>query len=213
MLSMARTVCKLIRCFIVLEIKSSGKHDRVMYTHVNPTFMIFYILEKMGFTGLYLIFLFLIQNIHCGYSLEPTMYVLSKNDNMVIFFFFFFFFFFFLQLKKISVYCMGMFPRIFKIEIEHPLIIFKLVVFKVLREEKNILPYVFCLDRVKSFFGSFIFISFSVSRLFCKPDQKKWPHRMRTYPDMLRHVFVPQVVQSFLALYTARASLRNALCR
>ena len=34
----------------------------------------------------YLIFLFLIQNIHCGYSLEPplhfrvpTMYVLNKN--------------------------------------------------------------------------------------------------------------------------------------
>ena len=132
MLSMARTVCKLIRCFIVLEIKSSGKHDRVMYTHVNPTFMIFYILEKMGFTGLYLIFLFLIQNIHCGYSLEPTMYVLSKNDNMVKFLFFFF-----LQLKKIFVYCMGMFPRIFKIEIEHPLIIFKLVVFKVLREVKT----------------------------------------------------------------------------
>ena len=35
-------------------------------------------IEKLGFKGLYLIFLFLIQNIHCGYSLEPpTMYVLS----------------------------------------------------------------------------------------------------------------------------------------
>ena len=30
----------------------------------------FYI-EKLGFAGVYLIFLFLIQNIHCGYSLEP----------------------------------------------------------------------------------------------------------------------------------------------
>ena len=30
----------------------------------------FYI-EKLGFEGVYLFFLFLIQNIHCGYSLEP----------------------------------------------------------------------------------------------------------------------------------------------
>ena len=30
----------------------------------------FYI-EKMGFEGVYLFSLFLIQNIHCGYSLEP----------------------------------------------------------------------------------------------------------------------------------------------
>ena len=30
----------------------------------------FYI-AKLGYAGVYLIFLFLIQNIHCGYSLEP----------------------------------------------------------------------------------------------------------------------------------------------
>ena len=30
----------------------------------------FYI-EKMGFAGVYLLFLFLLQNIHFGYSLEP----------------------------------------------------------------------------------------------------------------------------------------------
>ena len=30
----------------------------------------FYI-EKLGFEGVYLFFLMLIQNIHCGYSLEP----------------------------------------------------------------------------------------------------------------------------------------------
>ena len=30
----------------------------------------FYIV-KLGFTEVYLIFLFLIKNIHCGYSLEP----------------------------------------------------------------------------------------------------------------------------------------------
>ena len=30
-----------------------------------------YYIEKLDFAGVYLIFLFLIQNIHCGYSLEP----------------------------------------------------------------------------------------------------------------------------------------------
>ena len=41
---------------------------------------------KLGFTGVYIIFLLLIQNIYCGYSLEPprrslctTMYVLKKD--------------------------------------------------------------------------------------------------------------------------------------
>ena len=37
----------------------------------------FYIV-KLGFTGVYIIFLFLLLNIDCGYSLEPpTIYVLS----------------------------------------------------------------------------------------------------------------------------------------
>ena len=44
---------------------------------------------KLGSEGVYLIFLFLIQNIHCGYSLEPhrrdipTMYVLNKNIKKI----------------------------------------------------------------------------------------------------------------------------------
>ena len=29
-------------------------------------------IEKLGFAGVYLSFLFLLQNIDCGYSLEPT---------------------------------------------------------------------------------------------------------------------------------------------
>ena len=35
----------------------------------------------MGFAGVYLFFLLVIQNIDCGYSIErvPTIYVLSKN--------------------------------------------------------------------------------------------------------------------------------------
>ena len=46
-----------------------GKHVRVMYTPLNPTF----IQQKMpmGYAGVYLFFLFLLQNIDCGYSLEP----------------------------------------------------------------------------------------------------------------------------------------------
>ena len=33
----------------------------------------FYIEKNWGFAGVYLIFLFLIQNIHCGYSLEAVL--------------------------------------------------------------------------------------------------------------------------------------------
>ena len=48
----------------------------------------FYIV-KLGFTGVYFFFLFLLQNIDCGYSLErvPTIHVLSKNKkkNITIF--------------------------------------------------------------------------------------------------------------------------------
>ena len=49
---------------------SSGKHVREIYTkctHFNPTF----IFAKLGFAGVYRFFLFLLQNIDCGYSLEP----------------------------------------------------------------------------------------------------------------------------------------------
>ena len=52
------------------------------------------------------IFLFLIQNIDCRYSLEPaipTINVLSEKKNQK-----YFFFSQFLQHKKVSVYSMGM---------------------------------------------------------------------------------------------------------
>ena len=45
---------------------AAGKHVCEMYP-LKPHFYE----EKLGFAGLYLIFLFLIQNIHCGYSLYP----------------------------------------------------------------------------------------------------------------------------------------------
>ena len=45
---------------------SSGKHVREMYTPLYLTFIV-----KLGYAGIYLFFLFLLQNIDCGYSLEP----------------------------------------------------------------------------------------------------------------------------------------------
>ena len=46
---------------------SSGKRVRVMFTPLNPTFFI----AKLGFAGVNLFFLILLQNIDCGYSLQP----------------------------------------------------------------------------------------------------------------------------------------------
>ena len=75
---------------------ASGKHVREMYT--------FYI-EKLGYAGVNLFFLFLLQNIDCGYSLD-RLAVLSKNQKNVtkipveIFI---------STTKKFSVYCMGVF--------------------------------------------------------------------------------------------------------
>ena len=45
-------------------------------------------IEKLGYAGVYLFFLFLLQNVVCGYSLEPpqrvpTIYVLSKNKKNI----------------------------------------------------------------------------------------------------------------------------------
>ena len=74
---------------------------------LNPHFYI----VKLGNAGVYLFFLFLLQNIACVYSLEPprrvpTIYVLSKNmkkyKNFLINFSIF-------TGKKMSVYCMGKF--------------------------------------------------------------------------------------------------------
>ena len=73
---------------------TSGKHVHAIFAPLNPTFIImqnwrmhgyirktspckvyplkphFYIV-KLGYAGVYLFFLFLLQNIDCGYSLEP----------------------------------------------------------------------------------------------------------------------------------------------
>ena len=55
--------------------------------NVYPLIPHFYI-AKLGYAGVYIFFLFLLQNIDCGYSLEPplrvpTIYVLSKNKKNI----------------------------------------------------------------------------------------------------------------------------------
>ena len=40
---------------------TSGKHVRAMNTPIYPTFI-----AKLGYAGVYLFFLFLLQNIDCG---------------------------------------------------------------------------------------------------------------------------------------------------
>ena len=53
--------------------KQSLQHDSITKTclyHFDPLKPHFYIV-KLGFTGVYIIFLISAQNIDCGYSLEP----------------------------------------------------------------------------------------------------------------------------------------------
>ena len=75
-----------------------------MNTPLNPTFV------KLGFVGVYLFFLFLLQNIDCGYSLEPPrFYVLSKNKKNIKTFLLKIFNFYNLRKIYIDLYYMGMY--------------------------------------------------------------------------------------------------------
>ena len=51
------------------SLKASRKHAYIMLTPLNPTFI--HCIVKLGFTGVYIIFLISAQNIDCEYSLEP----------------------------------------------------------------------------------------------------------------------------------------------
>ena len=57
--------------------------------NIYPLIPHFYInIVKLGYTGVNMFFLFLIQNIDCGYSLEPPLFFFSKTiKNIKIFFF------------------------------------------------------------------------------------------------------------------------------
>ena len=86
--------------------------------NVYPLEPHFYI-TKLGYVGVYLFFLFLLQNIDCGYSLElprrggsnvypQTMFWAKIRKNLN----FFHRNFQFLLVKKISVYCMCKFSYV-----------------------------------------------------------------------------------------------------
>ena len=51
---------------VAQKLVSSRKHAYIILIPLNPTFIV-----KLGFTGIYIIFLISDQNIDCGYSLEP----------------------------------------------------------------------------------------------------------------------------------------------
>ena len=56
-------------------------HEKYLY-NLDPLKPHFYIV-KLGFTGVYIIFLFLLKNIDCGYSLEPPdEAVLTSTHNL-----------------------------------------------------------------------------------------------------------------------------------
>ena len=53
--------------FISLAACTSHTFEHTYFDPLKPHFYI----VKLGFTGVYIIFLFLLKNIDCGYSLEP----------------------------------------------------------------------------------------------------------------------------------------------
>ena len=54
----------------VIKVYKETMHQENMSVYVYPVELHFYIV-KLGYVGVYLFFLFLLQNIDCGYSLEP----------------------------------------------------------------------------------------------------------------------------------------------
>ena len=52
-------------------LNTSGKHVREINTPLIPHFYI----VKLGYAEVYLFFLFLLQDIDCGYSLEPPQFL------------------------------------------------------------------------------------------------------------------------------------------
>ena len=69
----------LIRLYTCYNITKTRPYN---FDPLKPHFFI----VKLGFTGLYIIFLISAQNIDCWYSLEPPRYVLSKHmKNITVF--------------------------------------------------------------------------------------------------------------------------------
>ena len=60
-------ILRSILCYFRVDFFPSRKHTYIILTPLKPHFYI----VNLGFTGVYTIFLFLLKNIDCGYSLEP----------------------------------------------------------------------------------------------------------------------------------------------
>ena len=92
----------LYLCIFFLSF-SSQKHTYIILTPLKPHFYI----VKLGFTGVYIIFLIAAQNKDCGYSLEPPLTSThnlcfeQKYEKYQIFFIWKFFIFF---VVKFSIY-------------------------------------------------------------------------------------------------------------
>ena len=90
--------CAIDNCLSInfpLYSESSSKIIRKTCPYnVYPIEPHFYI-AKLGYAGVYLFFLFLLQNIDCGYSLEPPRPPMKFS--------------LFFKLKKFFVYCMDKF--------------------------------------------------------------------------------------------------------
>ena len=63
MMTMTKSI---VHVFILSDLETPGKHVRETYTPLIPHLYI----VRRGCTWVLLIFLFLVQNIDCGYSLE-----------------------------------------------------------------------------------------------------------------------------------------------
>ena len=69
-----------------------------MYNPLNPTFIL---AVKLGYTGVYEFFLFLIQNIDCGASTPCFEHICRKYQNVSTDLIYLFIIFQFLQLQKV----------------------------------------------------------------------------------------------------------------
>ena len=57
----------MVKMFVMTQ---SRKHAYIILTPINPTFIYMHVV-KLGFTGVFIIFLISVQNIDCAHSLEP----------------------------------------------------------------------------------------------------------------------------------------------
>ena len=78
----------LYYCLIKKKEKKNSLDSNMLLAYLynfDPLKPHFYI-EKLGFTGVYIIFLISAQNIDCGYSLEPPRRNMKNMKNIRVFY-------------------------------------------------------------------------------------------------------------------------------